>query len=301
MKSVNVSDISIVTVVKDDLRGLAQTARSIIKQGCNPLEWIIVDGESGLEMSKYLDSLSEIPFVHASTAPPKGIYDAMNKAARTASGKWLWFINAGDVLINSEVIEFLCNGIPKSSDFAIVTTPVIQTTPSGYFYSFTRPEFERTSDKFIANFHHQGSLIRRDKFIEFGGYDEELELAADGKLLESIAESSEVMILDSPLVVFQIGGRSWKYLRKTLEEIDSYRISSQTHLEKKLTLFKNSLRILVLPVNPRFLIVKYLERRQKDLFVKNPWGVNSESVVAKLSKIPRFANLLNAEEFRNDF
>jgi glycosyltransferase involved in cell wall biosynthesis len=251
-------------------------------------------------MSKFLDSLSAIPFVHASTAPPKGIYDAMNKAARTASGKWLWFINAGDVLINSEVIEFLCNGIPKASEFAIVTTPVIQATPSGYFYSFTRPEFERTSDKFIANFHHQGSLIRRDKFMELGGYDEELELAADGKLLESIAESSEVMILDSPLVGFQLGGRSWKYLRKTLEEIDGYRKSKQPRLQREFTVLKNALRIFVLPVNPRFVFKKYLEYRQQVLFEKNPWGIGPERIGAEFERVPFFAKLLNIGESSNE-
>jgi glycosyltransferase involved in cell wall biosynthesis len=300
MKPDKALNISIVTVVKDDLRGLRQTAKSIIEQSQNPMEWIIVDGESGPEMSKYLESLSDFPFIQTSTAPPKGIYNAMNRATETASGEWLWFINAGDVLINFEVIENLKRTIPGSEDFGIVATPVIQTTPSGYFYSFTSPTLQRTTEKFVANFHHQGCLIKRDKFRETGGYDEELELAADGKLLESIAESSQVMILDSPLVVFQLGGRSWKYLRKTLEEIDTYRVSRQTHLQRNVTVFKNSLRVFVLPVNPGFLVRKYLEHRQKVLFDKNPWEISAENVDAKLKKVPRFVNILNTEKFHND-
>lgn len=293
MNPYNASSISIVTVVKDDLRGLRQTAESIIHQSCNPTEWIILDGESGPETAEFLDSLSKFSYVQVSTAPPKGIYNAMNRATITASGEWLWFINAGDVLMSERVIEILSTNIPKSSNIGVIATPVIQSTPSGFFYSFTKPDLQRNADKFVANFHHQGCLIKRDEFIQTSGYDEGLKLAADGKLLDSIVNRSQVMILDSPLVVFQLGGRSWKDLRKTLEEIDTYRISRQTHFRRNFIVFKNSLRSFVLPLKPGVLVKKYLEHRQKAMFDKNPWGIVSESVDTRLEKRPRFEKLLN--------
>jgi glycosyltransferase involved in cell wall biosynthesis len=293
MKPDNASSISIVTVVKDDLLGLRQTAESIIHQTYNPAEWIILDGESGPEMTEFLESLSKFPYVHVSTAPPNGIYNAMNRATLTASGEWLWFINAGDVLMNEEVIEILRTNIPKSSNIGIIATPVIQSTPSGFFYSFTKPDLQRNANNFVANFHHQGCLIKRNEFIQTGGYDEGLKLAADGKLLDSIVDRSQVMILDSPLVVFQLGGRSWKDLRKTLEEIDTYRISHQTHFRRNFIVFKNSLRALVLPIKPGVLIKKYLEYRQQAMFDKNPWGIVSEGADTRLEKKPRFEKLLN--------
>jgi glycosyltransferase involved in cell wall biosynthesis len=292
MKPYNAPSISIITVVKDDLLGLRQTAKSITHQSCNPTEWIILDGESGPEMTKFLESLSKFSYVQVSTAPPKGIYNAMNRATLAASGEWLWFINAGDVLLNEEVVEILRTNIPSSSNIGIIATPVIQTTPSGFFYSFTKPDLQRNAENFEANFHHQGCLIKRDEFIQSGGYDERLKLAADGKLLDLIANRSQVMILDIPLVVFQLGGRSWKELRKTLEEIDTYRISRQSHFRRNFIVFKNSLRLFVLPMRPRFLIKRYLAYRQQVMFEKNSWGIVSVSVDTHLEKRPRFEKLL---------
>lgn len=298
MKPYNASSISIVTVVKDDLRGLRQTAESIIHQSCNPTEWIILDGESGPETAEFLDSLAKFSYVQVSTAPPKGIYNAMNRATLTASGEWLWFINAGDVLIDLEVIEVLTGCLPKSTEIGVVASPVIQVTPSGYFYSFSQPDLQQTTNQVVANFHHQGCLIKREKFIQVGGYDEQLKLAADGKLLDSIMETSQVQFLARPLVVFQLGGRSWEDLGETLKEIDTYRISNQTYLQRLFIIYKNSLRFFVLTLNPGFLMKKYLEHRQHALFNKNPWGIDSKNAASGLEKLPKFAGLLNLGDDR---
>ena len=91
--------ISVITVVKDDLAGLKSTADSIVSQNHYGFEWQIIDGFSTDGTWEYAQELKLHPFVTLSQTPPKGIYEAMNFGAGKSNAPWLWFINAGDVIL----------------------------------------------------------------------------------------------------------------------------------------------------------------------------------------------------------
>jgi len=292
VKPVKSVDISIITVVKDDATGLQQTASSIIEQSVAAEEWIILDGESDASTCDLLDELGKIPNVRVSSASPRGIYDAMNKACELATTEWLWFINAGDVLVDNNSLELISQMIPLNSNIGIIATPVLQTTPSGYFYSFTSPEIELVDGHKFAIFHHQGCLINRKKFVELGGYDSKLKYAADGKLLDRVIGCSEVLYINSPFVIFQLGGRSWSNLSETLKEIQTYRKLNITFIQLQILLFKNKLRYLTLPVSPSFIVKIYLSYRQKKMLELSPWKITTNTRSRMSGMIPCFIKQL---------
>lgn len=292
MKSAKSVNISIITVVKDDAKGLQQTASSITAQNVGAEEWIILDGESDAFTRDLLDELGKIPNVLVSSSPPRGIYDAMNKACELATTEWLWFINAGDVLVDNNSLELISKMIPLNSNIGIIATPVLQTTPSGYFYSFTSPEIAFVDESKFAIFHHQGCLINRNKFVELGGYDSQLKYAADGKLLDAIIGCSEVLYINSPFVIFQLGGRSWSNLSATLKEIRTYRTLNITYTQTQLLLFKNKLRYFTLPVNPNPIVRTYLSYRQKKMLEESPWKIPTDTRSRTSGKIPAFIKQL---------
>jgi glycosyltransferase involved in cell wall biosynthesis len=273
VKPVKSADISIITVVKDDAIGLSQTASSITRQTVAAKEWIILDGESDPSTLELLNKLDKIPNVLVSSSPPRGIYDAMNRACELATSQWLWFINAGDVLVDDDSLSLISQLILLNSDVGIIATPVIQATPSGYFYSFTSPVVELVDEQKFAIFHHQGCLINRKKFIDLGGYDSNLKYAADGKLLDSIISRSEFHLINSPFIIFQLGGRSWSNLAETLKEIRTYRVLKTSYIQEKILLFKNKLRYFTLPIDPNFIVRIYLSYRQKKMLEVSPWKI----------------------------
>lgn len=96
--------ISIITVVFNGVNVIERTILSVIEQSYNNLEYIIIDGGSNdgtIELIKKYEQ--HITFW--SSEPDKGIYDAMNKGIRIATGELINFMNAGDGFIDSNVVQ----------------------------------------------------------------------------------------------------------------------------------------------------------------------------------------------------
>jgi len=101
---------SIITVTYNASRWLERTVQSIISQMYPHIEYIIVDGNStdGTQdiIKKYHSSIT-----HWVSEPDKGLYDAMNKGLKLASGDYVWFINAGDTLYSETTVQEIVNAL----------------------------------------------------------------------------------------------------------------------------------------------------------------------------------------------
>jgi len=96
--------VSIITVTYNAEKYLEKTIQSIIRQSYTPLEYIIIDGQSKdrtLEIAeRYRDHIDLLI-----TEPDKGLYDAMNKGLKFATGEFILFLNAGDLLNSARTLE----------------------------------------------------------------------------------------------------------------------------------------------------------------------------------------------------
>ncbi len=96
--------VSVITVVLNDKSHIEATIKSILSQTYPNIEYIIVDGGSTdgtIEViNKYIKNIS--CFI---SEPDKGIYDAMNKGTRLATGEWISYINSGDQFNDSNILN----------------------------------------------------------------------------------------------------------------------------------------------------------------------------------------------------
>lgn len=106
--------ITVVTVCFNAENVIEKTMKSVLNQTYKSLEYIIIDGDSKDNtrhiIEEYKTLFLEKGFLFRFiTEKDKGIYDAMNKGIRQATGKWINFMNAGDKFCNSNVIEEMFN------------------------------------------------------------------------------------------------------------------------------------------------------------------------------------------------
>jgi len=90
--------ISVVTVVLNSARTLERTIQSVTRQDFDDFEYVLIDGAStdgSLDIiRKYEPQIS-----YWRSEPDEGLYDAMNKGLRAASGRWILFLGADDELV----------------------------------------------------------------------------------------------------------------------------------------------------------------------------------------------------------
>ena len=95
---------SIITVTYNAEKVLEDTIQSVVFQTYRNVEYIIVDGGSNDNtldvVHKYQERICKVI-----SEPDRGLYDAMNKGIRMATGDYLCFLNAGDELHENETLQ----------------------------------------------------------------------------------------------------------------------------------------------------------------------------------------------------
>ena len=99
--------ISIITVTYNAASVLKRTLDSVKAQSWQQIEHLIIDGASKDETVSMAETYkAQCPYeVVVLSEPDKGLYDAMNKGLRLATGDYLVFLNAGDTLHAADTLE----------------------------------------------------------------------------------------------------------------------------------------------------------------------------------------------------
>lgn len=169
--------ISIITIVFNDVKHLEGTILSVLNQTNANIEYIIIDGGStdGTVdiIKKYADKLG-----FWVSEKDKGIYDAMNKGLRAATGDFVWFMNSGDQVHEPDTIAKFIGLIDETTDVVYGETVLIND--SGKILGMRRKKAPEnlTWKSFLTGMMvcHQSVLVRREIAPV---YDEKYRLSAD--------------------------------------------------------------------------------------------------------------------------
>jgi glycosyltransferase involved in cell wall biosynthesis len=116
--------VSIITVVYNSQNLLEKTILSIINQTYTNIEYLIIDGAS---TDKTIDIIKkyETSITKWISEKDNGLYDAMNKGLKMASGNYVWFINSGDKIYSPDTLQKLINQINSLPDIIYGETEII--------------------------------------------------------------------------------------------------------------------------------------------------------------------------------
>ena len=103
---------SIITITYNAEAFLPRTVESVLSQHYRDIEHIIIDGASTASTISVAQDYMQRSYaaqngheVRIVSEPDNGLYDAMNKGLRQASGDYICFLNAGDFFPNANVLD----------------------------------------------------------------------------------------------------------------------------------------------------------------------------------------------------
>ena len=96
--------ISIITVCYNSESTIEKTFQSVKNQKYKDIEYIVVDGQSTDGTLSLINKYSNVISKFVSESD-KGLYDAMNKGAKLAKGRYINFMNAGDCFLENNSLE----------------------------------------------------------------------------------------------------------------------------------------------------------------------------------------------------
>lgn len=161
--------LTIVTVTKDNVLGLVKTAKSI-PINSDLIEWLVIDGASTDNTKEYVSSLNHrgLKFI---SDPDEGIFDAMNKGLKLATGELIIFLNAGDSFV-SEVVpsKIIANYEMNQWTWAVGGAITVNETGDTLW---KWPKISPKSLKLklaVNSYCHQSTVYQREPLVQLNGY-----------------------------------------------------------------------------------------------------------------------------------
>ncbi len=112
--------ISIITATRNSGASVADTQRSLAQQDFprGQIEWIVVDGASTDDTLARIRA-HEFQPAQLVSEPDRGIYDALNKGVRMATGDVIGFLHADDFLASADVLRRIACALENSGAEAL--------------------------------------------------------------------------------------------------------------------------------------------------------------------------------------
>ncbi|MBQ9117079.1 MAG: glycosyltransferase [Clostridia bacterium] len=223
---------SVITVCFNAGDALKSTALQLAEQTCGDYEHIIKDGGSTDGSVSHLPSDPRIKLI---SCPDGGIYDAMNQAISTAKGRFIFFLNCGDLLKDTAILEeirnFILKNLPEDGDSPdsvvygnciLGDTPLRQPSKLSKAYLYRRPLV------------HQTMFFGSGVFNAHGDFDTSIKIRADHEItLRALCGGTEFLHIDRVICIYQRGGYSEKPENREIRSSELARIRGKYYTERE--------------------------------------------------------------------
>lgn len=226
--------ISIVTAAFNSAGTIADAMESVLAQTYPDIEYVLVDGASKdatMDVAKKLEPefRGRMKWV---SEPDKGIYDAMNKGIKMASGDVVGTLNSDDMLASSDAVENIAEALLSSGAECAYgrlnlvdwndTAKILRESNSGQYRAGT----------FRKGWHpaHPTFYAYKRNFEKFGYYRTDFKIAADFELMMRFLEKHKLpsAFVDKLIVNQRAGGASTKFsghIKGNLEILKAFKVN----------------------------------------------------------------------------
>jgi len=204
---------TIVTVCRNAEATLGVALQSLAEQSCEDWEWIMIDGAStdgSLQCAEILTGKGLRR--HTVSEPDSGIYNAMNKGVRAATGRYVHFLNADDRYADSEVLADVAAELSRLPSIDLLYGNIRITGDGSPMRVHRPPPVEGALEEMICGcLPHQSCFARLELFRTGPGlFDESFRVAADYKWMmdAALTPGLQMSYFDREIAEYSMAGAS---------------------------------------------------------------------------------------------
>ncbi len=229
--------VSIITVVWNNKETIKDAIDSVLTQTYKDIEYIVVDGASTdgtIEVVKnYGDKISR--FI---SEPDKGLYDAMNKGIRVATGDIIGILNSDDFYIDDKVIGKIVKEFKEKevdsvfADLVYVKSNDLQKVVRYYDSSQFLP------DKFQYALYpaHPTFFVKKWVYDQYGLYKTDYKIVADFDIMARFLYTNHISYsyLKEPIIKMRMGGASTSFNSIWINSLEQLRVCKENNIDSNI-------------------------------------------------------------------
>lgn len=212
--------LSLITVTYNSSITLLDTFQSVLNQTYSDIEYIIVDGASKdntVSIIKEYESKFQGRMKWISE-PDKGLYDAMNKGIRMATGDVVGILNSDDLFMDNRVLEDIAKAFDASTDAVFGNLYFVNQEDVNQIVRVWKGSPYKS---FKSGWHpaHPTFYVRREAYEKYGVFDTSFNVSADFELMLRLIEKHGIRTkyLDRYMVRMRMGGESTKSIKNIIK------------------------------------------------------------------------------------
>jgi glycosyltransferase len=223
--------ITIVTATYNSEKTICDCVKSISSQTYGEIEHIVIDGGSCDKTIGLVKSVSRKDTI-VQSARDDGIYDALNKGIRLASGDVIGFLHSDDVLADDNVISEVARAFSNPSISAVYgdLEYVSKCDLSCVVRSWKSRQFDRRQLYLGWMPPHPTLYLRREVYTKIGDFDKSFKISADYLSILRAFMFTDIVSKHLPITIvkMRLGGVSNASLKsiavKSWEDVKALRL-----------------------------------------------------------------------------
>jgi glycosyltransferase involved in cell wall biosynthesis len=254
--------VSIITITYNSAQTVEDTLRTVVEQDYPEIEYLIIDGKSKDNtlqiVDRYKDRIAKVV-----SEKDKGLYDALNKGIKQATGDIIGMLHSDDLYANKQVITNVVKKFREDPSIEGVYADLVFVNRNDINKPMRVWESgEYKEDSFLQGWMppHPTFFVRKEVYEKFGGFNTSLKLSADYELMLRLIHKNKIKIayLKETIVKMRMGGVSNV----------SFFVKLKANLEDKMAWKMNGLKpkLTTMLMKPLRKIGQYFKRAYTALF-----------------------------------
>ena len=224
--------ISIITITYNSAKTLLRALESVQSQRYKDIEHILIDGASTDGTREMIEAYAkEHTNVRWVSEPDEGIYNALNKGIKMATGNVIGFLHSDDVLYSADSIGQIAAAF-EQKEIEVVYGDLQYCKEGKVVRRWRSNTFHPRALKYGWMPPHPTVYVRREVYEQVGPYDEWFRISADyDMMLRIFTAGYKSRYLPEVLVCMNTGGASNKDSRARLSKTqEDYIVLKKNHV-----------------------------------------------------------------------